>query len=694
MPSLILDESVVSALDRACESDEVLKNVRQKVERLLIEFASTKKVSYKNLRVIHIATDRADIQPPLLRIIYSVPRLPGQTAKRHRRYMSENASCVRRLIRVIMGLRPKPKKGVISSPESVLFKKIPDYIKAILNKFPRERIYQTRGDVKDDEPVDCLTPNGQVLLLALCKVANTLDLSKELSPLSCLVLNHRNLIRSQIHAITSSAREYDGCYKTLLRLLKKLDLKVEAKEPISVKVENFPQPLREEYYESIQVARGKIPPSQLVIDSSKTHKFSIEVEETSIDNVTNAFCQFIGLIPQDETLSVVDLMRLEPTEVKTKEGVKIENRNSKIDWVREIERAKQSPSKRQGYDSENFRKFLYAIKFVAARNGYGHLIEAFNKAYILRLDKETKQKNKEIKKRGISREWIDNELQRLGAEFGRVVNKGLFKHRPGRKIKEVDRAMHLCLFYPQFLTKRLLGYRQQAIRKCSSGKNIMFLPDGTVVLHFDKDKVKNKRVLHMEIKPTEGGTHERLRTVLITYNKKVLPYLQKQAGSKLQGCFFATLDGRTGGFRAFKHAKDYEQVFGRRVREFLNVQELEAEVRDALHPHFLRGVCTDWMILDLHMSTWEAAEVLGDTEAVVRRDYLARNRVYDATKPFDRVNAERLRAKNELDGELQKKDRQIETLMTSLQMANSQVMELTARLAAIPGAAGTVSAMI
>jgi hypothetical protein len=74
--------------------------------------------------------------------------------------------------------------------------------------------------------------------------------------------------------------------------------------------------------------------------------------------------------------------------------------------------------------------------------------------------------------------------------------------------------MRLCLFYPQFLTMRLMGYRQQAIRKCVAGGNISFLPDGTVILHFMKREVKNKRELHMEIRPTEGGIHERLRTVL------------------------------------------------------------------------------------------------------------------------------------------------------------------------------------
>jgi hypothetical protein len=98
MASFILDESLVSALDRACNRDSILDTVRQKVEGLLREFASTKRASYKKLRVIDIATDGGNLQPSFLRLIQSAPRLPGQTEKRHRRYMSENASCIRRLI--------------------------------------------------------------------------------------------------------------------------------------------------------------------------------------------------------------------------------------------------------------------------------------------------------------------------------------------------------------------------------------------------------------------------------------------------------------------------------------------------------------------------------------------------------------------------------------------------------------------
>ena len=427
------NESLVSALDRACRNDDILKKVRQKAEKLLIEFASTKKVSYKSLRVIHIATDTADIQPPLLRMINSAPRLPGQTATRHGRCMSENASCVRRLIRMIMGLRPKPKKGSKSSSKSVLFKEIPSYLKGVLDKFPRERMYVTRGEMKENDLLISLSPTRQLLLLALCKVARTIGHSKESSPLSRLLTNHRDLILAQLREVTSSTREYKCCQRTLYTLIKRVNLKIEEKELKGVKVEDWPQPLRDEYYACIQLARGKTPPSQSLLDISRNYKFPIGAGEGTIRLVTYGIGQLIGFIPRNETLGVADLLRLEPTEVPTEEGVKVEGRNSRVDWVREIELARQSRSKRVGYDSESFRQFIYAIKFIGARNGYAYLMEAFNVAYRVNLDKETKQENKDIKKRGITRDWIDEELRRLDVEFERIVKRGCLNGTPAGK---------------------------------------------------------------------------------------------------------------------------------------------------------------------------------------------------------------------------------------------------------------------
>jgi hypothetical protein len=146
----------------------------------------------------------------------------------------------------------------------------------------------------------------------------------------------------------------------------------------------------------------------------------------------------------------------------------------------------------------------------------------------------------------------------------------------------------------------------------------------------------------MEIKPSLEGTHERLREVLITYYERILPYIQKRGDPELGQQFFVQFNSVKGLFRAFKDAPDYVGFFSGRVGEFFKVQELEPHLRDKINPHFLRGVCTDWMILDLHMTFEEAAEVLGDSEEVLKRDYLDRNRVYDATAPFNRVNAAHL----------------------------------------------------
>jgi predicted transcriptional regulator len=59
------------------------------------------------------------------------------------------------------------------------------------------------------------------------------------------------------------------------------------------------------------------------------------------------------------------------------------------------------------------------------------------------------------------------------------------------------------------------------------------------------------------------------------------------------------------------------------------------------HPHFLRGVCCDWMKYDLKMDWEEIAQVLGDTEWTVRKDYIDEWQVKSATEAFARISKER-----------------------------------------------------
>lgn len=637
MNPLVLAEELAPTLRRAYEADAKLEKAYGKIEGILRSYAAEKKIKYEELRVLHISDERGEIQSDLLRLIESAPLLPRQTEKRHRRYISEKESVIRRLIRVLTGVKAD-RAGGKTRPHSILLNSIPDYLKPLLQKLPHVLRGLPRNSDKQ-ERTDSLTENGQLLLLAVCRVDADQNRSKEISTFTDLLLRHYRDVHTELRSLAPSPMRFLSSTKALYRLMHKLNLPINASTSSAVKVEDWPRPLLNEYNQYLQLAKGEDSSSLALRKSAAKHGFSLRTHADSTRAaVTASIGQMLAVIPHNGTLSIVDLIRLQPTDVMTEEGLSVESRNAIIDHVRELECAKSSKSKRINYDSTVFDKFLFAVTAMAARTGYGHLIKDFNRAYRVGLDEDSKQARKKGKKKGIKRKWINVELEKLGATFDVIIKTGLFRRIPGRTKKDADRAMRLCLFYPQILTMRFVGYRQQAIRGCITGKNIVFRPDGSIVLHFDEQEVKNRRTLHFEIKPTEGGTHERLRTVLIKYYKKVLPYIRSRGAFKAGNRFFVQFDGRSGQFRGFKDARDYNTFFNLRVAEFINTQDLAPHLRYAFNPHFLRGVCTDWMIYDLHMTFAEAARVLGDTEAVVRKDYADRNEVCDATPVFDKVN--------------------------------------------------------
>jgi hypothetical protein len=510
------------------------------------------------------------------------------------------------------------------------------------------------------------------------------------------LVEHYYLIRAELLSLSTTVLEYRNSCGSFGRLIESLDLKREIPPPAKLKYEQWPQPFRDQYDQSVRLAKGEVRPDQSLLDSVDRHDFKLRTfKDTTIERQASTIAQLLPLIPYGDTLSVADLVSLEPTEVKTEEGMLIVKRNRYMDLVRDVERSKHETP---GYDTEEFMQFIAAVKGIAARTGYVHLIKEFNEIYKIKIDKKSRQARKAAKKKAITRKWLDKELDRICTEFDLVVKQRLFERVTGRKNRDADRAMRLCLFLVQVLTMRLLGYRQQAIRIASIGVNIKFLPRGGVALFFRRDEVKNNHTLYVELKPTRGGTHERLRKLLIAYNRNVWPYIQKRGGGNLGRHFFACFEGHSGRFRAFRSATDYVNTFKRYVNEFIRVHELESKVRNSIHPHFLRGVFADWMVIDLGVSKEDTAEVLGDTPRVLEEDYLDQDRVYDATPVFDRINAARRstmevagtggfnsngrKTEKEYEARLRAQEKQIEVLTDALDLAKRQYGDRIASLEA------------
>lgn len=203
------------------------------------------------------------------------------------------------------------------------------------------------------------------------------------------------------------------------------------------------------------------------------------------------------------------------------------------------------------------------------------------------------------------------------------------------------------MFFVWLVTLRYMGYRQQCLVNCVVGKNFILNPDGSIILRFDK--TKNRKRICMELNESRRRSHGLLWDTLTLYYKKVYPYLVKESGNTLGGqLFVSTTLGFS--FRPFKGSTDFHTAFVKGRDLFMDVGELNPAVRRLLHPHFLRGLCTDWMVLKLKMTCEQAAEVLGIHPRVLEKEYLHQDREYDAGPMFDIVNARQ--QAEESEGEL------------------------------------------
>jgi hypothetical protein len=652
MASLILDENLEAALERVCRGNGSLTETLNKVSGTLKAYAAHRRITHNKLRVLDISNDGGDLNTELLHFLQSASRLPRQTETRRKRYLSENLSRIGQLISAITGIERKRKKNVVAEPETILLEEIPDYLKAVLDKVPHLRSAKRRNIENLSDRLKLINRNALLILLALCRVAKASKNVDENSPLKSLLVGHYKLVVAELRSMAASTADYRSVYNAYLRLIKN-NLHLDIEFPPSARLDHakWPEPFRSQYDQSKLLATGKAEPDQSLLDSADRHGFTLRIlKESSFKRREQAIAQTLPLIPYGEKLNVADLLRLKPTKVKTEEGTLLLPRNRQIDNFRNNERSRL---KTGGYDTSNFILFLQAIRGIGIWSGYGHLVKKFNEAYKLKVNRKKRRDKRAAKKKAIERKWLDKELDRLCKDFGRIVRARLFERKSGRKTRDADRAMRLCLFLPQALTMRILSYRQQAIRVAVSGVNIKFLPGGIVALKFSQQEVKNKHALYVELKPCEGGTHERLRRVLIAYHRYVWPYIQKHPGTGLGRQFFVCFDGKSERFRAFKNATDYYVCFSRYVKMFINVHELEPEFQDGIHPHFLRGLCADWMVIDLKIPEEDAAKVLGNTKQVLVDDYLDPDRMFDVTHIIDNANAGRRKkvgADNGLDG--------------------------------------------
>lgn len=336
----------------------------------------------------------------------------------------------------------------------------------------------------------------------------------------------------------------------------------------------------------------------------------------------------------------LDLLRLDSNTEIIKGREVVTYFNPDADKYFSALRQKDIPGwKREGFDAETSVAYKRTLCTIARFNGAFAEAEAFAEAYEFDLDKDSKSGRKSDKLTKFDREWLDAEIDRLYPLYKKTVDT---------KAYLVDHdSLRLVLFFPQLLTLRYLGFRQQCIRKCDVGKNIIFCPDGSVVWHYDKDEIKNQRPIHQTY---SNKLHKGMKVIerLISVwksHKKVLDTIKvnnpEWYEEKVGNAFFvrATRQNqrRNGLVRRYKRgaveasavdfgnresngSTELNYSFKRDLYRFLNCEHIRSCEFD-LNVHFLRAVCCNWMVKVLGWSWEQVAKALGDKVETLKREY-------------------------------------------------------------------------
>jgi hypothetical protein len=309
--------------------------------------------------------------------------------------------------------------------------------------------------------------------------------------------------------------------------------------------------------------------------------------------------------------------------------------------------------KAETFDSVSFRLFLNALFAIARYNGEFDLPIHFQKHIKLRLDRETGKNRKHDKKKKLNRVWVDAEIQRLKGEFNLIVRRKTFLKN--------KRDLELCLFLVQLVVMRYLGFRQQCLRRCIIGKNIIFNEDGSITFFYERNEIKNGVRINQTFSRElcdEIPEIVLLIDLLTDYYEKVLPAIRSAApklyDEKMGNMFFALPSMRRqaglirkppvwAGSATSRDAKgkdgarEFNGWFQRAAYKLMKFEEI-VDCSHTFNPHLLRGHCCDWLRKDKEWSWESISKVMGDTEATLKREYFDEEEREQNSAPYVEYN--------------------------------------------------------
>lgn len=544
-------------------------------------------------------------------------------------------------------LKEKNKGGGLQE-QDVVFD--PDKLKAHLREvwsmLPRRSRDSSLKPGKEREHLE-LTNYGKIFFQAFQAV----DAKRRPSSVKELVVDNYQTLRHEV--IIRVKRKYKAAALHFLYnfIHKRLKLKVKKNRPM-FKLDQLPSPFREEVMKFIEQAGNGLGAIEEFEDLSKEHdvKNTEPFSKTSIDGYVRSVLIGAAYFDLPEGASIRDLMIL-----VRKPGTRTFI-NSYVEKYRQAERGVERPAKRKNFDSVEYNLCISAICAIARFNGIFDLQEEFRIFHAAKLDRKSIEKRRDEKLAIMTCRWIDEEIEKLVAKFNEIIKTRSFLKR--------REDLELCLFLPQLLTMRVLGFRQQCLRHCEEGKNITFPKKGVVSWFYDAGEIKNEVAISQTFSVTEIKKIKLIKVlneVLYDYKFKFLDVISAEHPAEYEErmgkSFFGVPDRTRGGCGVKRNRtgdKDVDYLvytleekngrntvrdfFTRAADYFMNTEHL-AGTDIFLNPHFLRAICVGWMKDELEMTWEEIEEAIGDREATLKRYYYRQKaRIQNAARGFRRVS--------------------------------------------------------
>lgn len=630
-----------------------------KVNAPLNSYAAELGMTVDELTLIHICTGSEYLHPDLITHIEGLALT--------RAYKGQHRSRLKTLVSALLCEEQRDADGQTNF--TALSEELPESLRCIWPLLPRHSsclpISPCDGDWSESyllyRSTLPLSPIGVCLILAILKVWNEssfIDVEELLEKNAGLVIDR--IRHDSKSAQWSTARR--GFYTVRERVRDQLEYAVIPPQPATLAVDELPEPLRTQVQLYQERARFGFK-SGINIKVTARMKYDLELErhsEVTIKNYTLSICLGVGHIPRKmygETLDIKDLLRLAPREIEIDEVIGSELYQPLLEDYRVRELCRSSLRKREGFDSRTFINYVWALLTVAAYNGCLGLRKQFIKDYKLLPDNKSGDQYKLEKIKMFDRVWLEGQIQRLRVRFNHIAAEGPFKSGEGGKLtKAARRDLNLCLFYVALVTLRYLGVRQQCVRDCVVGENIIFGARMAVTFEWTEDETKNaKGIRHRLSKQKHQEVLETLIEAVCTYHKKIYSYLSGSPGSNqpasllearriaAAGQFY--LKGTWSGlYVPFTSESDFYNWFREKAAAYLDFGDKFDEKILPLNPHLLRAMFGDWLRFDLKYSRGQTAQMAGDTEQVFEARYITHSPVYDATDAWTE-KAEEIRAK-------------------------------------------------